>query len=341
MSEIHYYIIFFFLSLLVSFYLNRYINNLFVGNKLTDPVNERSSHKSPATRSGGISIFFAICLMCALAISSGILTVPLYLVLSVFFLTFTGFADDLITIRYREKIFLQVFAAILMLQAGYSINSFHGVFGIYEVPYWLEIMTSLFVFVVVVNALNLIDGLDGLASFISIKFFLITGGIILVSNNEWFLFFPIIISALLGFLWFNFNSNKKVFLGDAGSLFLGTIMAFFIFYILDSESNLITDSLISRPLLAILLLLYPLIDTLRAFIIRAYNNKSPFVADRVHLHHRLADKGYQHWQASVLTFSLSVLITVINFLLFNVIGFLGCVVLTCALLVLFYFLFFK
>jgi UDP-N-acetylmuramyl pentapeptide phosphotransferase/UDP-N-acetylglucosamine-1-phosphate transferase len=256
-------------------------------------------------------------------------------------LTFTGFADDLITIRYREKIFLQLFAAMLMINGGYTIDSFHGVFYIYELPYWLEITVSLFVFVVVVNSLNLIDGLDGMASFISIKFFLITGGIILVSNIEWFLFFPIIISALLGFLWFNFNSNKKVFLGDAGSLFLGTIMAFFIFYILDSESNLITDSLISRPLLAILLLLYPLIDTLRAFIIRAYNNKSPFVADRVHLHHRLADKGYQHWQASVLTFSLSVLITVINFLLFNVIGFLGCIVLTCALLVLFYILFFK
>ena len=313
MSEIHYPIIFFIITFFISFYLNGYINRLFVGNKLTDPVNERSSHKFPATRSGGISVFFAICVSCAFGLSTGELSIPLYALLSVFFLTMVGLADDLITIRYREKIFLQLFAALLMINAGYTIDSFHGVFYISELPYWAEIIVSLFVFVVIVNALNLIDGLDGMATFISIKFFLIVGGIVLISNNEWFLFFPIIISALVGFLWFNFHRTKKVFLGDTGSLFLGGLMAFFIFYILDSESSLVTDSLISKPLLAVLLLLYPLVDTLRAFIIRAYNNKSPFVADRVHLHHRLADKGYRHWQASVLTFSLSSTVLIINF----------------------------
>ena len=335
------YISFFVITLVVSFYLNGYINKLFIGNKLTDPVNERSSHRYPATRSGGISIFFTICLACAFGVSTGQLSIPLYALLSVFFLTLTGFADDLIDIRYREKLFLQLFAAVLMFQTGYSIDSFHGVFNIYELPYWLEVASSVFVFVVVVNALNLIDGLDGMASFLSMKFFLVVGGIILVSKAEWFLFFPIIISALLGFLWFNFNRNKKVFLGDTGSLFLGSIMAFLLFYILDSESSLVTDSLISRPLLAILLLLYPLVDTLRAFIIRAYNNKSPFVADRVHLHHRLADKGYPHWKASVLTFFLSTLILIVNFFLFSIIGLLGCVALTAVLLVIFYFIFFK
>jgi len=341
MSEIHYPIIFFIITFFISFYLNGYINRLFVGNKLTDPVNERSSHKFPATRSGGISVFFAICVSCAFGLSTGELSIPLYALLSVFFLTMVGLADDLITIRYREKIFLQLFAALLMINAGYTIDSFHGVFYISELPYWAEIIVSLFVFVVIVNALNLIDGLDGMATFISIKFFLIVGGIVLISNNEWFLFFPIIISALVGFLWFNFHRTKKVFLGDTGSLFLGGLIAFFIFYILDSESSLVTDSLISKPLLAVLLLLYPLVDTLRAFIIRAYNNKSPFVADRVHLHHRLADKGYRHWQASVLTFSLSSTVLIINFLLYSVLGFLGCVCLTFVMLVLFYIIFFK
>ena len=168
MSELYLYLAFFIITLAVSFYLNGYINKLFIGNKLTDPVNERSSHKFPATRSGGISIFFTICLACAFGISTGQLTIPLYAILSVFFLTLTGFADDLIEIRYREKLFLQLFAAILMFQTDYSIDSFHGVFNIYELPYWLEFTSSVFVFVVVVNALNLIDGLDGMASFLSI-----------------------------------------------------------------------------------------------------------------------------------------------------------------------------
>ena len=124
MSETFYYITFFILTLVVSFYLNGYINKIFVGNKLTDPVNERSSHKYPATRSGGLSVFFTICLACAFGVSTGKLVIPLYALLSVFFLTLTGFADDLINVRYREKFFLQIFAAVLMFQSGYSIDSF-------------------------------------------------------------------------------------------------------------------------------------------------------------------------------------------------------------------------
>ena len=111
-------------------------------NKLTDPVNERSSHKYPATRSGGISIFFTVCLACAFGISTGQLTIPLYALLSVFFLTFTGFVDDLIEVRYREKLFLQLFAGVLMINSGYSIDSFYGVFYVYELPYWIETIIS-------------------------------------------------------------------------------------------------------------------------------------------------------------------------------------------------------
>lgn len=341
MTELIIYIIFFLISLAFSLYLNAYLNRIFIGNKLTDPINERSSHNYPATRSGGISLFFTICIGSAFGVATNELSVPLYAILSVFFMTLTGFADDLIAIRYREKLFLQVFAGVLMIQAGYTINSFHGVFGIYELPYWLEIFMSLFVFVVVVNALNLIDGLDGLASFLSIKFFLIAGGIVLISAPKFFLFFPIILGALAGFLVFNFNRNKKVFLGDTGSLFIGSIMAFLIFYIMDTKTTHITDGFISRPLLVVLMLLYPLTDTLRAFLIRSLRNQSPFVADRIHLHHRLADKGYEHWQASLLIFSLSSITFFTNILLFNIVGLVGAIGLTLFIITVFYFIFFK
>jgi UDP-N-acetylmuramyl pentapeptide phosphotransferase/UDP-N-acetylglucosamine-1-phosphate transferase len=326
---------------MVSLYLNGYLNRLFVGNKLTDPVNERSSHNYPATRSGGLSIFFTVCVASAFAVATNELSFPLYVLLSVFFMTLTGFADDLIEVRYREKLFLQIFAGILMIQSGYYIDSFHGVFGVYELPYWLSVFVSLFVFVVVVNALNLIDGLDGLASFLSLKFFLVAGGIILIADSKMFLFFPIIVGALVGFLTYNFKRSQKVFLGDTGSLFLGSIMSFLIFYILDTENSIITDSFISRPFLTVLMLIYPLVDTLRAFSIRAYRNQSPFVADRIHLHHRLADKGYKHWQASLLIFMLSSLTLLLNCLLFTTLGLIFSICFTLLLLPLFYLIFFK
>ena len=341
MTDLIYYITFFILTLFVSLYLNGYLNRLFIGNKLTDPIKERSSHNYPATRSGGLSVFFAICVASAFGVATNELSFPLYVLLSVFFMTLTGFADDLIEVRYREKLFLQLFAGILMIQSGYYIDSFHGIFGIYELPYWFSVFVSLFVFVVVLNSLKLIDGLDGLASFLSIKFFLVAGGIVLIADSKLFLFFPIILGALIGFLSFNFNRDKKVFLGDTGSLFLGSIMSFLIFYILDTENSIITDSFISRPFLTVLMLIYPLVDTLRAFTIRAYRNQSPFVADRIHLHHRLVDKGYEHWQASVLIFILSSLILFLNCLLFLSIGLIGGICFTLLLLALFYSIFFK
>lgn len=341
MNDLAYYIVFFSLTLVVSLFLNRYLNKLFIRNKLTDPTKELLSHNYPATRSGGLSLFFTVCVASTFAVATNELSFPYSAPLSVFFMTLTGFASDLIKIRYIEKLFLQIFAGFLMIQSGFYINSFFGIFGVYELPYWTCVVVSIFVFVIVVNILTLIDGVDGLASFISIKFFLIIGGIVLIADSKMFLFFPIIVGALVGFLSFNFNQNRKVFLGETGSFFIGSIMAFLIFYILHSKNTIITDSFISRPFLTVLLLLYPLVDTLRAFIVRSFRGVSPFVANRIHLHHRLVDKGYEHWQASLLIFILSVLILIINSFLFTILGFSSSIQLTVFMLIVFYYSLFK
>ena len=164
--------LFLLLSVLTSFFLNRYIYNVFSNNKILDPITSRSSHKSVATRSGGLSVFLSICICYAIAYSTANLVVDPYAFLGVMFMAITGIADDFFNVRYREKFFLQIFAGIIILQAGYTIDSFHGIFGIYEIPSGLAQTITLFVFLVIVNALNLIDGLDGLAALILIKFFL-------------------------------------------------------------------------------------------------------------------------------------------------------------------------
>ena len=326
---------------IVSYFLNGYIYSIFSNNKILDPITSRSSHRSKATRSGGLSVFLSICLCLAIAGSTNSLSINPYIYLSVLFMALTGIADDFFNVRYREKFFLQLFAGLILLQSGYSINSFHGVFGVFEIPYWLSSIVTLFVFLIIVNAINLIDGLDGLASLISIKFLIIMGGVIMVGANEMFLFFPIIIGTLLGFLLHNFNSVRKVFLGDTGSLFIGASMASFIVFVLDSSSQIITDQYLSRPLFCVLILIYPLSDTLRAIVLRSFKNQSPFVADRIHLHHRLADKGYEHWAASLLIFVLSITLLITNFFLFQYIGLNFCVIITTALMITFYYVFFK
>ena len=302
--------LFFFLALGLSLYLNKYLNKSFNLNKMFDPITDRSSHRLNATRSGGLAMFLVFCICYGVGKATGLIEINLYALLCFCLIALIGVGDDLFRLKYREKFFLQLFAGIVLLQSGMYIDSFHGIFGIEELPYAASVAVSLFVFIVVVNSLNLIDGIDGLASLLSLKYFLVMGAILSVSSKEMELVVPVIVGSTVGFLSYNFNPNKKVFLGDTGSLLLGSVMSFFIFYTLNTSSFIVTDGYISRPLFVVLLLIYPLADTLRAFVIRVYKKRSPFVADRIHLHHRLLNKGISHWRASVtiLISSISVLL---------------------------------
>ena len=329
------------LSTITSYFLNKYIYGVFSNNKIIDPITSRSSHRSKATRSGGLSVFLSICICFAIASSTNDLLINPYALLGILFMALTGVADDFFNVRYREKFFLQIFSGIILLQAGYQINSFHGIFGVYDLPPWAATIATLFVYIVIVNAINLIDGLDGLASLLLIKFFVVVGGVVMVGTSDMALFFPITIGALIGFLLHNFSSISKVFLGDTGSLFLGSVMAFFVFYIMDSSNQIITDTYISRPLFCVLLLIYPLTDTLRVILLRSYKRRSPFVADRIHLHHRLADKGYEHWEASLLIFCLSISLLSINLFLFQYLGLILCIITSSVLMLLSFFVFFR
>ena len=329
------------IGLSASYYLNGYLYAAFKSNKMYDPIVSRSSHNEKATRSGGMALFFTFCVCYGLGKAIYSMSVDLYALIAFIFIALTGMADDFFSIKYREKFFLQVFAAIVLLQSGVYIDSFHGVFGVYEIPIWASYIVSVFVFIVIVNAFNLIDGIDGLSALLSIKFFLLTGGIITIASKEMYLVIPSVVGAIAGFLFFNFNPSKKVFLGDTGALLLGSLITFFIFYILDSENYIITDDFISRPLMVILLIIYPLADTLRASLIRMYKGRSPFLADRVHLHHRLIDKGLSHYGASTLILMLSISVLLLGFLLSSLFSLSICSMLIFVYLTIVYYVFFN
>ena len=122
---------------------------------------------------------------------------------------------------------------------------------------------------------------------------------------------------------------------------MGSVIAFFIFYILEKDSYIVTDSLISRPLLVILLVIYPLADTLRASLIRMYKGQSPFLADRVHLHHRLIDRGLSHWGASLSIFIMSISVLLLGFILSSYLSLTICCIIMFFYLTALYYIFFK
>ena len=145
-------------------------------------------------------MFFTFCVCYGVGKAAGLIEINLYALLCFCLIALIGVGDDLFNIKYREKFFLQVFAGVVLLQSGYMIDSFHGIFGIEELPYTMSVLVSLFVFIVVVNSLNLIDGIDGLASLLSLKFFFVIGAILSVSSKEMELVVPAVVGAMVGFL---------------------------------------------------------------------------------------------------------------------------------------------
>lgn len=225
-------------------------------------------------------------------------------------LFFVGVKDDIIGTAPVKKLFAHILVAlILVLMGDIRITGLHGIFGVYDIPYWGSVFLSIFTYVVVVNSFNLIDGVDGLASGV--------GLIACTAFGIWFIFaneFPYaalaiaLAGSLLGFLIFNF-SPAKIFMGDSGSLVIGMLVCVLAIKLIEYPTEQLDKFWvnISKPVFVISALVYPLMDTLRIFIIRALRGQSPFNADRNHIHHKLLDCKYSHVKTVIIIYSFSII----------------------------------
>ena len=276
-------------AVVLSAFLHFGIQKVFVFYKKIDDFNHRSSHKTLATRTGGIGIFATLLLISLFYYFQNIdlFDYSLFIPLGIMFIV--GVYDDFYHADFKLKFLLQIIVAKILIDQGLVIDNYHGLFGLYEIPWLLAQLTTVFVFLVIINAINFIDGIDGLA---------ITEVIKTITLIEFFSvdFTPlapmgfIVLGSILPLYYFNFKKKRKVFLGDGGSLLLGTLIAVYIFYVLGDTYTLKTVWTINKTLFAVLVLLYPLVDLLRVFILRIKDGQSPFVADQRHLHHLLIKK---------------------------------------------------
>ena len=274
--------------------------------KLTDAPEGRKSHFTEVPNLGGVGLFLAFSLPMILFGMSVALDRPeLNQLLSVLgatmILLFLGIKDDLVLLSPKKKFIGQFIAAgIVIFMTDLRIHNFDGLLGIGELPYIVSVLFTLFVFLLVVNAYNLIDGIDGLAGTIGIIASL-SFGIYYVLNEQLFLALVsfTLIGAVIGFLGFNFSKTHKLFMGDSGSMFIGYLLAYQgIAFLGVNESATASFVIAKAPILLLAVLSFPLLDTLRVFIIRAKEGRSPFSADRNHIHHRLLDIGMTHIQAT-------------------------------------------
>ena len=279
----------FLIAFILSAIIHYGIQKVFIYYKKFDDFNHRSFHKTLATRTGGIGIFLTVLIIALYHYFQKVelFDYSLFIPLGIMFVV--GVYDDFYNADFKLKFFLQIIVAKILIDQGYVITNYHGLFGLYEIPWLLAQLSTIFVFIVIVNAINFIDGIDGLAISESIKT-LILIEFLSVSFTSLAPMSMILIASILPLYYFNFKKERKVFLGDGGSLLLGTLIAIYIFYILRDAYTLKADWTINKTLFAVLVLLYPLVDLLRVFALRIKEGKSPFVADQRHLHHLLSRK---------------------------------------------------
>ena len=296
------------ISLSISFLLRLWFTRL----QKFDAINHRSVHQAKATKTGGMAVFLTLFLFSTYYYLYGIQLYDFSLLIPLGIMFFVGVYDDFYNADFKLKFFLQIIVAKILIDQGLVIDNFHGVLGLQEIPRLAAQLFTVFVFLVVVNAINFIDGIDGLAITETIKVILLVE-FFSVQSTALYSLGLITVLSLIPLYYFNFKKDYKVFLGDAGSLFLGTLIAAYLFYVLGSEYTFKTNFSINKPLFTISLISYPLIDLLRVFIIRIHNKKSPFNPDQNHLHHLLVQKRYPHFLIVVIIQSLSFLLLLFSF----------------------------
>jgi UDP-GlcNAc:undecaprenyl-phosphate GlcNAc-1-phosphate transferase len=219
---------------------------------------------------------------------------------------------------------MQLLAAlIVIIFSDIRIKSFYGIFGVFEIPYFDSILFSLFVIIVIINAYNLIDGIDGLAGGIGVIIAFTFGTWFFISGNmEMATLSVSLAGALIGFLYFNFSKRRKIFMGDTGSLIVGFVIATLAIKFIDLNSLYISEfyAIRNAPTVAILVLSIPLFDALRMFTVRLIRGKSPFRADKNHLHHLLLKNRFSHFESSLILYVTNLLIISLAFTLVQDIG---------------------
>ena len=279
---------------LLSIFFAFIIQKIFIKYRKFDDFNHRTSHSSLATKTGGISLFLSLFIFSTIYYLRGIEIFDYSILIPISIMFIVGVYDDLYNADFKLKFILQIIVAKVIIDNGFIIDSFHGVFGVYELPRIFSQIFTVFVFLIIVNAINFIDGIDGLAITEVIKTILLIE-IISVEKTPLNIIGLMVIFSLIPLYYFNYKKNNKIFLGDGGSLLLGTFVSIYIFYLLGENYNIKTSFNINKALLSIIIMIYPLIDLLRVFIIRIYNKKSPFIADKNHIHHKILDIVKSHF----------------------------------------------
>jgi UDP-N-acetylmuramyl pentapeptide phosphotransferase/UDP-N-acetylglucosamine-1-phosphate transferase len=286
--------------------------------RLFDKMTDRGSHSQPVPSFGGVTFFIILVISLSLSDQFFLTSRAMYLIPSCLVIFFTGLKDDMTGISAWNKILMQVIATTMLFASpDFQITNLHGFLGINEISHWICIPLSFLVVVFYINAYNLIDGIDGLASSLGAMFFNFFAIVYYYLHD--YMMMAVCLSMLasfIAFLRFNVSKDKRIFLGDTGSLLIGFLVAAIVINILskDYQEDLHMSYIENLPFMIISALYIPVFDSIRVFIIRMQNRQNPFTPDRSHVHHVLLDYyQFSHQKTSFIIVATNLIIIFLMF----------------------------
>lgn len=301
--------------------------------RLFDQPDSRKVHHRPISRLGGVTFFPVILIvMCTIGllqfyemenITSSVISESLCLVAGLMLLYMIGVCDDLIGVRYRRKFEVQILAAAFLPFAGLSIQNLGGLFGWYEISPLVGVPLTMLLTVFLINAINLIDGIDGLASglcMVAITLF----GMSFAWHGSWMyaLLAFASVGVLVPFFFYNVfgNANRghKIFMGDTGSLTLGFILSVMVVKyvsVMVQESSRLDGAPV---VMAFSVLLVPSLDVCRVVLNRFRRRVHPFKPDKSHIHHKFLNMGFTPRRSMILIQLMAVAFIVLTLVLLRI-----------------------
>jgi UDP-GlcNAc:undecaprenyl-phosphate/decaprenyl-phosphate GlcNAc-1-phosphate transferase len=318
----------FLLAIVFNLYAIPVIIRIGKAKKLFDVPDERKNHKLSVPTLGGLGMYATIVIISLTFINTcgmngGTMTNSLTslppIIAGLTMIFFIGMKDDLLDISARKKLVVEIMALFILIVIGdVRLDSMQGMFFIGELSYPVSIILSLFAGIVIINSVNLIDGVDGLAASVIMLGCLVFGSYFIFAGDwEYAVLSFTILGAIIPFFLYNvFGHTNKIFMGDTGSLILGFALTVLVFRFNEMNAlGVYKPYFTAGPAFSFAVIIIPMFDTLRVFLIRIYRRESPFKADRRHVHHILLDLGYSHLQSTMILIGINIVFILLAYYL--------------------------
>ena len=289
----------FFTALLLVGWIHPRLVKIALLKNIVDNPDARKLQRTPVPVLGGVAVFFGVVIaigcMSSVVDCSGLPVV----IMAMMAMLYTGTMDDILSLSPGLRFVIEIVVVLLLIfVGGYCIDDFHGLWNIGRFSYWYAVPFTVVAAVGIINAINLVDGVNGLSSGYCIMACLIFGTLFFLAGEApMTILAAVSVGALIPFFLHNvFGKTSKMFIGDGGTLVMGVVMSVFVIAILQNGSRVAAyvNPNVGLVPFTLAVLSVPVFDTLRVMSTRILKGTSPFRPDKTHLHHMFIDLGCSH-----------------------------------------------